>query len=57
MIVLHWCKNCLKYDKNNVNKLMAHITFRAETQKMLLEYILKNNQKYNLKQEDIGFGV
>ena len=53
----NWCKNCLKYDKNNVNKLMAHITFRPETQKMLLEYILKNNQKYNLKQEDIGFGV
>ena len=36
---------------------MAHITFRLETQKILLEYILKNNQKYNLKQEDIGFSL
>ena len=53
----NWCKNCLKYDKNNVNKLMAHITFRPETQKILLGHILKNNQKYNLRQEDIGFSI
>ena len=53
----NWCKNCLKYDKNNVNKLMAHITFRPETQKMLLEYIMRNNQKYKLKEEDIGFSL
>ncbi len=53
----NWCKNCLKYDKNNVNKLMAHVTFRPETQKMLLEYIMRNNQKYKLKEEDIGFNL
>ncbi|MDD5102142.1 MAG: radical SAM protein [Endomicrobiaceae bacterium] len=49
-----WCKNCLKYDKNNVNKLLSHITFRPETQQLLLKYIFKNNNKYNLKKEDIG---
>ena len=53
----NWCKNCLKYDKNNVNKLMAHITFRPETQKTLLDYILNNNKKYNLKKEEIGFSL
>ena len=36
---------------------MAHVTFRPETQKMLLEYIMKNNQKYKLKEEDIGFSL
>lgn len=49
-----WCKNCLKYDKNNVNKLLSHITFRPETQQKLLKYIFENNKKYNLKKEDIG---
>ena len=49
-----WCKNCLKYDKNNVNKLLSHITFRPETQQKLLKYIFENNHKYNLKKEDIG---
>ncbi len=49
-----WCKNCLKYDKNNVNKILSHITFRPETQKMILKYIFENNSKYNLKKEEIG---
>ncbi|MGE4385230.1 MAG: radical SAM/SPASM domain-containing protein [Endomicrobiaceae bacterium] len=49
-----WCKNCLKYDKNNVNKILSHITFRPETQQLLLKYILNNNGKYNLKKEEIG---
>ena len=47
------CKKCMNYNKNNVNKLSSHITFRPNTYKNLLNYIIKNRQKYGLKMEDI----
>ncbi len=47
------CKKCINYDNNNVNKLSSHITFRPETYKKLLNYIIKNRKKYGLKMEDI----
>ena len=49
-----WCKNCLKFDKNNVNNILSHITFRPETQEKLLKYIFDNNHKYNLSEEFVG---
>lgn len=47
------CKKCINYDRNNVNKLSSHITFRPNTYKKLLNYIIKNRQQYGLKMEDI----
>jgi len=47
------CKKCINYDKNNVNKISSHITFRPNTYKKLLNYIIKNRQRYGLKMEDI----
>lgn len=47
------CKKCINYDNNNVNKLSAHLTFRPNTYKKLLNYIIKNRQKYGLQMEDI----
>lgn len=47
------CKKCINYDKNNVNKLSSHITFRPNTYKKMLNYIIKNRKKYNLKMENI----
>ncbi|MCR4663027.1 MAG: radical SAM protein [Endomicrobiaceae bacterium] len=47
------CKKCINYDKNNVNKLSSHITFRPDTYKKLLNYIIKNKERYGLKTEDI----
>lgn len=47
------CKKCINYDRNNVNKLSSHITFRPNTYKKLLNYIIKNRQRYGLKMEDI----
>jgi MoaA/NifB/PqqE/SkfB family radical SAM enzyme len=49
-----WCKNCTKFDRNNVNKILSHITFRPETQEKLLKYIFDNKDKYNLAKEDVG---
>ncbi len=47
------CKKCINYDRNNVNKLSSHITFRPNTYKKLIKYIIKNKQRYGLKMEDI----
>ncbi|MBO7431777.1 MAG: SPASM domain-containing protein [Elusimicrobia bacterium] len=47
------CKKCINYDKNNVNKLSSHITFRPDTHKKMLNYIIKNRPRYGLKMEDI----
>ncbi|MBR3628098.1 MAG: radical SAM protein [Elusimicrobia bacterium] len=47
------CKKCINYDKNNVNKISSHITFRPDTYKKLLDYIIKNRKKYGLKTEEI----
>ena len=47
------CKKCMNYDRNNVNKLSSHITFRPKTYKKLLNYIIKNRKQYGLKIEDI----
>ena len=47
------CKKCINYNKNNVNKLSSHITFRPQTYNKMLKYIMDNKEKYKLKLEDI----
>lgn len=47
------CKKCINYNKNNVNKLSSHITFRPKTYSKMLKYIMDNKEKYKLKLEDI----
>lgn len=41
-----WCKHCMKHDPANVDDIRSHITFRPETQKMIMKYIKDEKIKY-----------
>jgi MoaA/NifB/PqqE/SkfB family radical SAM enzyme len=47
------CKNCINFDKNNVNNVLSHITFRPQTQKKLLKYAKRKleGQNFRVKKE------
>lgn len=36
-----WCKYCYKYNASNIDDIRAHITFRPDTQKEIVEYFKK----------------
>ncbi|HLD30136.1 MAG TPA: radical SAM protein, partial [bacterium] len=42
-----WCEDCCKYDPNNVNKFISHVTFRPETRKKLLAFYERHSAKKN----------
>ncbi|MEM2174865.1 MAG: SPASM domain-containing protein, partial [Candidatus Micrarchaeia archaeon] len=46
-----WCKNCYKYDPENVNKIESHITFRPETKKEILNYIKHHKEEFPVFEE------
>ena len=41
-----WCRYCLKNRRSNVDDIKAHITFRPETQKAVMDFIAQNSSKY-----------
>ena len=47
------CKRCINYNKNNVNKISSHITYRTQTYNKMLKYIIDNRERYGLEPEDI----
>lgn len=47
------CGKCIEYFSGNVDKISSHITFRPETHKKMLKYIIENRQKYGLFMKDI----
>ncbi len=48
-----YCKKCINYNANNINKLSSHITFRKKTYNKLLGYIIKNKKRFSLSINDI----
>lgn len=47
------CGKCINYNKNNINKISSHITFRPSTYGRILKHITDNKEKYGLKMEEI----
>lgn len=43
-----WCRFCYNFDRNNVNDIRSHITFRPETQKKILDYIREHRDEFPL---------
>lgn len=43
-----WCRLCYNFDRNNVNDIRSHITFRPETQKKILEYLRAHRDEFPL---------
>ena len=48
-----YCKKCINYNANNVNKLSSHITFRKATYNRLLKHIIENKKRFSLSINDI----
>jgi MoaA/NifB/PqqE/SkfB family radical SAM enzyme len=46
-----WCKNCYRYNPENVDNILSHITFRPETQKKIIEYLKKHKDEFKLSKE------
>jgi len=41
-----WCKYCYRYKPSNVDDIRSHITFRPQTQKMIIEYIKSHKEEF-----------
>ena len=48
-----YCKKCINYNPNNINKLSSHITFRKSTYNKLLRFITDNKKMFSLSINDI----
>ncbi|MCX5778300.1 MAG: radical SAM protein [Elusimicrobia bacterium] len=48
-----WCKYCFRYDVNNINDIRSHVTFRPETQKMMLQYLKEHADEYPVSPETL----
>lgn len=48
-----YCKKCINYNLNNINKLSSHITFRKSTHNKLLRFITDNKNVFSLSINDI----
>lgn len=48
-----YCKKCINYNVNNINKLSSHITFRKVIYDKLLKYIIENKKRFSLSINDI----
>jgi MoaA/NifB/PqqE/SkfB family radical SAM enzyme len=47
-----WCRYCYRYNPNNVNRVLSHVTFRPETQQKILRYLREHKNEYPLSAED-----
>ncbi|MCB4791218.1 MAG: SPASM domain-containing protein [Elusimicrobia bacterium] len=48
-----WCRDCYRYDLNNINNIKSHITFRPEAQAEILLYLEKHKNEYPISNKKI----
>jgi radical SAM protein with 4Fe4S-binding SPASM domain len=48
-----WCKYCFRYDVNNINDIRSHVTFRPETQRLMIAYLKEHTHEYPVPKENL----